>query len=86
MREYVEVFGPVGGRVFVDGGDTADTNTVFFVETGTHVFSLSEDITSIPHKKVNVHDTSDLNPLKISLVVTAAAPGTQGVRRRKKKK
>jgi hypothetical protein len=85
VREYVVVLGPPGGRVFVDGGDTGETCTVIFVETGPHIFSLSEDIASIPNEKVNVHDTSDLKPLEISLVVTAAAPDTQGVSRRKKK-
>jgi hypothetical protein len=67
MREYVHVQGPDGFRVFVDGGECGDTNTVIFVDTGTHIFSLIEDVTLPECVEVCVQDTSDLRPLVILL-------------------
>ncbi len=87
MREFVEVKGPAGGRVFVDGGDTGETNTVLFVDTGTHIFGLTGDVSCPPSVKVVVQNTSSLQPMLIDLNAPAPVADAQAKpskRRRRK--
>jgi hypothetical protein len=79
MREYVHVDGPEGLTVFVDGGECGVTNTVLFVDTGTHIFSLVEDVT-LPHGvEICVQETSDLRPLRIVLVAHSGVAAALGL-------
>jgi hypothetical protein len=84
MREFVKVKGPAGSRVFVDGGDTGETNTVLFVETGTHIFGLTDDVTCPPSVTVIVENTSDLQPMVIDLNAAAPAAAKPSKRRGRK--
>jgi hypothetical protein len=51
---------------------------VIFVDTGTHIFSLIEDLTLPECVEVLVQDTSDLQPLVIVLAIAEASAELAG--------
>jgi len=65
MTATVIVHGPDRAKVFVDGGEIGVTGKLFVVETGTHIFGLTDDVSCPPSVKVLVSGTEV--PMEIEL-------------------